>query len=216
MKKKVIVSFSGGKDSTLALHRVLKSEEYEPVALMITINKSKEESWFHNISIEHLKKVSFSLGIPLLLVECTSETYKDSFEKVLETVKMMEVEGCVFGDIDIEEHRTWCTERCSGKGMEAIFPLWQEEREKLVKEFVNLGYKAIIKKIDLEKVPETFLGKTLSLEVIEELKTLNIDVCGENGEYHTFVYDGPTFSKRIEIEQVGIEKNGKTGVLLVK
>ena len=162
MKKKVVVSYSGGKDSMLALHRAISSD-LEPIAIMTTINKNKGESWFHNISVELLKHVSSSIGIPLLLVECSGDNYETMFENALKNMKNLGAEGCVFGDIDIDNHRKWCDDRCKVAELESFFPLWQEDRETLVKEFINLGYKAIIKKVNLDNLGEEFLGKTLTL-----------------------------------------------------
>ncbi|MDX8335188.1 MULTISPECIES: Dph6-related ATP pyrophosphatase [Cetobacterium] len=196
MGKKVVVSFSGGKDSMLSLHRVI-SLGFEPIALMTTINKNNGESWFHDISTNLLKQVSLAVNIPLLLVECEGDNYENSFEAALKNMKNLGAEACVFGDIDIEHHRQWCEERCNNIGIEAIFPLWKENREKLVQEFLSLGYKAIIKKVDLKSIGNDFLGETLSPEILEKIKLTGADVCGENGEYHTFVYNGPIFSKEI-------------------
>nr|WP_307775947.1 diphthine--ammonia ligase [uncultured Cetobacterium sp.] len=207
MKKKVIVSFSGGKDSMLSLHRAVENG-YDPVALMTTVNKGKGESWFHDISIEYLKKVSCSLDIPLLLVECSGDNYETTFEKALEQMKGLGVEGCIFGDIDITSHKEWCVNRCDAVGIEAIFPLWQQERERLVNEFIDLGYKAIIKKVNLEKMGSEFLGKILTKQLLEEIKKTGSDVCGENGEYHTFVFNGPLFKNEVlvKINEIKIDE----------
>lgn len=196
---KVVVSFSGGKDSMLSLHKAI-SLGYEPIALMTTINKSKGESWFHDISIDLLKQVSSSTSIPLLIVECEGDNYEKSFENALKSMKTLGAEGCVFGDIDIEHHRKWGEERCNNTKLKSIFPLWQNNREQLVKEFIDLGYKAIIKKVNLNNLSSDFLGKTLNYDLIEEIKSTGSDICGENGEYHTFVYNGPIFSKEISFK----------------
>ncbi|MGL5174824.1 MAG: diphthine--ammonia ligase [Cetobacterium sp.] len=193
---KVVVSFSGGKDSTLSLHKAI-SLGYEPIALMTTVNKNNGESWFHDISIELLKQVSSSTSIPLLIVECEGNNYEETFENALKNMKTLGAEACIFGDIDIKHHREWGEQRCKNTELDAIFPLWQKNREELVKEFIDLGYKAIIKKINLKNLNTDFLGKTLTHDLIEEIKLTGSDVCGENGEYHTFVYDGPIFSKKI-------------------
>lgn len=214
MVKKVVVSFSGGKDSILSLDRAIKMG-LEPVALMTTVNKSNGESWFHNINIEKLKEVSLALDIPLLLVECEGNNYESIFESTLKTMKELGVEGCIFGDIDIEVHREWCTNRCKNIGIEAIFPLWQENREKLVKEFILLGYKAMIKKINLDYMDSKFLGQTLDLELIEEIRNTGADICGENGEYHTIVYDGPLFLKEVQLKIKDIKLNENIGLLNV-
>ncbi|MEG0069586.1 diphthine--ammonia ligase [Cetobacterium sp.] len=214
MAKKVVVSFSGGKDSMLSLHKAIQ-DGFEPIAIMTTINNTKGESWFHNISIDHLKQVSASLSIPLLLVECSGENYELSFENALKAMKDLGAEGCVFGDIDIEEHRTWCSNRCNNVNLTPIFPLWNGNREELVKEFISLGYKAMIKKVNLKNMGMEFLGETLSVDLLEKIKITGSDVCGENGEYHTFVYDGPLFSRGIQIEILEKRSSENIGWLMV-
>lgn len=212
MGKKVVISFSGGKDSVLSLHKAI-SLGYEPIALMTTINKNKGDSWFHDISSDLLKQVSLAINIPLLLVECSGENYENTFEIALKNMKNLGAEACIFGDIDIAHHREWGEIRCKNTGLEAIFPLWQENRETLVKEFIDLGYKAIIKKVNLKNMNVDFLGKTLSHKLLEEIKATGSDVCGENGEYHTFVYDGPIFSKEIPLKNTGDIINENTLIL---
>ncbi|MGL6024656.1 MAG: diphthine--ammonia ligase [Cetobacterium sp.] len=199
MNRKVVVSFSGGKDSILSLHKVI-SLGYEPIALITTVNKTKNESWFHDISVEILKQVSLAVNIPLLLVECDGENYEDYFESALKNMELLGAEACVFGDIDIEHHREWGEQRCKNTNLEALFPLWKHNREELVNEFINLGYKALIKKVNLSNMSLDFLGKTLSTELLEDIKATGSDVCGENGEYHTFVYNGPIFSKEVSLK----------------
>ncbi|MGL6066693.1 MAG: diphthine--ammonia ligase [Cetobacterium sp.] len=199
MNRKVVVSFSGGKDSILSLHKVI-SLGYEPIALITTVNKTKNESWFHDISVEILKQVSLAVNIPLLLVECDGDNYEDYFESALKNMELLGAEACVFGDIDIEHHREWGEQRCKNTNLEALFPLWKHNREELVNEFINLGYKALIKKVNLSNMSVDFLGKTLSTELLEDIKATGSDVCGENGEYHTFVYNGPIFSKEVSLK----------------
>lgn len=203
--KKIVLSYSCGKDSTLALHRVIK-EGYKPCGLIVTANKKTKRSWFHGVPINLLNEVSDSLGIPLILAEGDGEDYGEIFEKALLEAKNRGAEFCVFGDIDIEDHRTWCTERCDNVGIGAIFPLWKEERIKVVSEFIKEGYKAIIKVVDLERLPETFLGEILTREIVEQIQVIGADPCGENGEYHTFVFDGPIFGNPINFIINGIDK----------
>ena len=129
MSKKFVMSYSCGKDSTLALYRMIKNG-HKPVALLITVDKKVLRSWFHGVPESLLQEVSKSLNIPLLLVKCEGEEYKAAFNKALNKAKNeLGAEACVFGDIDLEAHRVWCTDRCDEANMEAIFPLWLEDRE---------------------------------------------------------------------------------------
>lgn len=196
MSKKFIMSYSCGKDSTLALHRMIKRGD-TPLGLLVTVDKSAGRSWFHGIPENLLNQVSKSLDIPLIKVESNGTNYKETFEEALKNAKKNGAEACVFGDIDLEEHRTWCTDRCNEAGLEAIFPLWQEDREKLTYEFIESGFKAMVKVVRLECLGEEFLGELLTKELVQKIKATGSDPCGENGEYHTFVYDGILFKEEI-------------------
>lgn len=203
MKNKFVMSFSGGKDSTLALYRMIK-KGYEPVALLTTVKKDADKSWTHGINKRLLKQVSESLDIPLLEVECDVCEYEKEFEKSLIKAKELGASICVFGDIDIEEHKNWDVERCKNSGIEASFPLWQEDRESLVYEFIESGFTTIIKTVNLDYLNESLLGKKLTKNVVLEIKNSGADACGENGEYHTFVIDGPLFKEKVSFENKGI------------
>ncbi|SCG98085.1 MULTISPECIES: diphthine--ammonia ligase [unclassified Romboutsia] len=208
MNDKFVMSFSGGKDSMLALHRMIKNGN-TPVALLTTVKKNQDSSWTHGINNNFLNKVSESLGIELITVECEVEEYEKEFEKKLLEAKQKGANVCVYGDIDIEHHKQWGVDRCNVSNMKAEFPLWQEDREKLVYEFIDSGYKATIKKVNLDNLGEQFLGKVLTKELIEEIKATGSDACGENGEYHTFVSDGPLFKNPIQfkIDKITLDKN---------
>lgn len=201
MKKKFVVSYSCGKDSTLSLYRMIKAG-HAPVALLVTVDKKVLRSWFHGIPDKLLKDVSKSLDIPLVLVASNGkENYGETFVEALKKIKEeMGAEACVFGDIDLMAHRTWCEDKCEKAGLEAIFPLWEEDREALTYEFIDSGFKTVIKNVKLSILGEEFLGEVLTKDVVERLKAAGSDACGENGEYHTFVFDGPLFKERINFE----------------
>lgn len=200
MEKKFVVSYSCGKDSTLSLYRMIK-EGHKPVALLVTVDKKVLRSWFHGIPDQLLKDVSNSLGIPMVLVESNGTNYAETFVEALTKVKEeMGAEACVFGDIDLMAHRTWCEDKCEKAGLEAIFPLWEEDREKLTYEFIDSGFKTVIKNVRLKELGEEFLGEVLTKDLVQKIKAAGADACGENGEYHTFVFDGPLFKERIEFE----------------
>lgn len=206
--KKFVISFSGGKDSMLALHRMIKNG-YTPVALLTTVKKNEGESWTHGINLDFLNRVSKSLGIDLITVECGVSEYESEFERKLLEAKEKGATICVYGDIDIEHHRQWGVDRCNAVNINAEFPLWQENREDLVYEFIDNGYKAIIKTINLNNLGEEFLGEILTKDLIQKIKETGSDACGENGEYHTFVSDGPLFKIPInfEIESKILDEN---------
>ncbi len=143
MKKNVCVSFSLGKDSTLALYRAINSNR-NVVALVINIDNGSKRSYFHGATIDIIDKVSKSLNIPVVYAYSNGFDYR---EKFIEALKTLDVEECVFGDIDIEDHKVWCSEVCREANINAWFPLWQEDRRKIVEEFIDLGFKTIIKTV---------------------------------------------------------------------
>lgn len=211
-KSKVVVSFSGGKDSTLCIYRALK-ENYDVIGLISTF-EDDDDTCFHKIPKSILKEVSESLNIPLIEVKCSRDSvYEEEFEKALRFAKKQGAEFCIFGDIDIEEHRKWGLDRCDNAGIKGLFPIWQENREALVNEFLNYGFKAIIKKVNLNVLGMEFLGKVLSKDIISLIKAQGADPCGENGEYHTLVFDGPIFSEKVNFKIINKEQIKNYGYL---
>ena len=187
------ISYSCGKDSALALYRMISAGN-RPVAMITTINTKEKRSWFHGVSDDVLSEISKSLGIPLIACRCEPEEYLEAIEKALAQAKDMGAQACVFGDIDIADHKTWNEQRCRTVGLECILPLWQEDREALIAESLAAGFKSMIKIVQKAFLNESFLGETLTAELVEKIKATGADACGENGEYHTIVYDGPVFS----------------------
>lgn len=198
--KKFVASYSGGKDSTLAIYRAIK-HGLVPMELFTTFNKDRGLSWFHSIPRQLLNKISNEIEIPITLIETTGEQYSDNFEEYLKGAKEKGAEVCVFGDIDLEGHLKWCTDRCKASGIEAYFPLWNESRKNLVHEFIDTGFKTIITVVDTSRLSEDFLGKILTSQVAEEIEASGADICGEDGEYHTFAFDGPLFNNPVQFKK---------------
>jgi len=194
---KFIASFSGGKDSTLAVYKAIQAG-HQPLALVTTYNTQEGKSWFNCIPQDLLKKVATSMGFPLWLLHTSSEDYTVNYDKMLLEAKKAGAQAVVFGDIDLEAHRQWCTERCDKAGLEAVFPLWNGNRKDLVMEFIDLGFVTYINVVNNSRLSPSFLGKQLTREVVEEIEAAGADACGENGEYHSFVCDGPLFSSRVK------------------
>ncbi len=169
-----------------------------PISLITTYNIDKNRSWFHGIPENVLNSVSKSLNISVHIIRTKGEEYEKNFEKALFSAKDNGAEVCVFGDIDIEDHLKWCSERCKNAGLRAYFPLWKEKREKVVYEFIEKGFKANITVIDTNRLSEKYIGKILTKEIALEIKKEGADICGENGEYHTFVSEGPLFKEKVE------------------
>lgn len=202
-----ISSFSGGKDSMLALHRMIKAG-HTCNGLVTTTDNQNIRSWVHDINLTILEEMAKSLQLMFYPTGVNPDDYEEDFKEALLKLKeTISYEAIVFGDIDIQEHRDWCENVCKAVNVEAIFPLWQEDREKLVLEFINAGYEAVIKKVMKDKLTKDFLAKPLDLKVIEELREVAVDVCGENGEYHTLVYDGPLFTKKLHLKYQEVSEN---------
>jgi uncharacterized protein (TIGR00290 family) len=187
------MSYSGGKDSALVLHKLIE-EGHRLVALVINSNPEQGRSWFHGIPNDLFEVVADSLGVPLIICDCTPDDYNEAFERGLAEAKALGAEACAFGDIDIEQHREWDEARAAAAGLTCLLPLWQQDRDAVVAELLERGIKAVIKVVDLSQLDESLLGLTLTTEVVEQIKASGADACGENGEYHTFVYDGPAFT----------------------
>lgn len=209
----IFCSWSGGKDSTLALWNGLKV--YGKVDFLFTmLSEDGVYSRAHGLKKELLQRQSDSIGIQLITKSSSWEEYEKKFLEFLEEYALNGIG--IFGDIDLEEHKEWVERICKAKNVTPIEPLWKREREELIKEFLDLGFKAKIISVKKGLNIEKYLGIDLSYDLIKELKGLGIDISGENGEYHTFVYDGPLFKEEVKFEvREVIEKEG-VYVLLIE
>lgn len=212
---KFVMSYSCGKDSTLALHTLIENGN-EPIGLLIMVNKEMDRSWFHGADYKLLDKFSESLSIPLILCPCEGHEYHTAFEKGLVKAKENGAEMVGFGDIDIEDNRRWCTQRCEAVGIKAEFPLWQQGREQIVREIISKGYSCIIKSIHNQMLPKEILGSMLGLDTVDIMASKGIDICGENGEYHTMAVDGPIFKNRLDYQLGDILDFGDRSVIDIR
>lgn len=194
---KFVMSYSCGKDSTLALDKLIKGGN-EPSALLVMINSAEKRSYFHGANMDMLQRYSLALDIPLLTAPTSGEDYHLAMERALLSAKESGAEAAGFGDIDIDENRAWCEKRCENTGLKALFPLWHSGREENVLELLRLGYKCVIKSLNPALLPRELLGRVIDGEVIDIMRAHNIDICGENGEYHTFTVEGPIFKTPVE------------------
>lgn len=213
--KKFVMSYSCGKDSTLALHKMIK-ENNEPTALIVMFNKDCDRSFFHGATPDMLERYSEALSIPLLTVPTSGKEYHLLMEGALGDAVKNGAEFACFGDIDIDGNRKWCEERCKNAGLPAVFPLWHSGRVENVRELISLGYKCLIKSINNTLLPKSLLGKIIDENVIAEMERCKIDICGENGEYHTLAVDGPIFRHPLPYETGKIIDFGDYSVIDVR
>jgi len=194
---KAFVSWSGGKDSCLALYHAGK--DVKPVCLLNMITKDAKRSMTHGLSSEMLQLQAECLGLPLIQQSTTWNTYALNFKLAASKLKEQGVEIGIFGDIDLEEHRIWIEKVCSDIGVIPKFPLWRKDRKGLLEELISCGFEAMIVSLDIRLLEKDYLGRVLDHSFIEYVSRLAIDINGENGEYHTFILDGPIFNKKIRV-----------------
>lgn len=194
---KVFSSWSGGKESCLACYEAI--EQGLDVSYLLNFIDLQGKSRSHGVRTDILRAQSDAISIPIVQKETTWEDYESTFKKVAGELKQENVTGGVFGDVDIKEHRDWVESVCAEVDIKPFLPLWGRGQEELMHELVDSGFKAVIIVLDKNAVNEDFLGQTIDKKFIEELKQRGISPCGESGEYHTLVIDGPIFKKSLII-----------------
>lgn len=200
MQEKIAAcSWSSGKDSCLALYRAVRSG-FQIKYLMNFISHEYQRVAFHGAPAELVNLQSEALGIPLLQRETTRDNYEAVFRQTLRELKEKGVHQLVRGDIFLLDLKDWVENTCAAEGIGVISPIWEGSGEELLREFVGLGFKTVLTSAQGTKLSRDWVGRTIDEKFIEDLKSVpGVDLCGENGEFHSFVYDGPIFTKRIEI-----------------
>lgn len=196
-----IVSWSGGKDSCFAFYKA-KSAGYYISHLVNFISKKYQRVSFHGTEAKLIQMQAEALDVPVVQKETTPDGYEKEFKKAVRQLIPGGVKGMVFGDIYLEEHKHWVERVCGDLGIEAIEPLWGKNTEDILKEFIDAGFEAVVVSAQSKFVDKKWIGKRVDKEFLQYLKENNIDVCGENGEYHTVVVNGPGFNKGIKIENM--------------
>ncbi len=221
-----ISSWSGGKDSCFACYKALQAG-YNVSHLVNFISKEYKRVSFHGIEAGLIKMQAELAGIPLYQKETTPDNYENEFKDAVKSLMHNEnnlplllkggegelsngIKGMVFGDIYLEEHRQWVDRVCKELGVKPIEPLWEKNTEELIKDFIITGFQAVVVSGQAKFIDEGWIGEPVSRDFMEYLKKRSdVDICGENGEYHTFVVGGPLFKGRIEItEKEVISRNG--------
>ena len=203
-KIKAIFAWSGGKDSAYALNQVLEEGKYEIMYLLTTLNKDLKRVSMHGVKEELLDLQAQSIGIPLLKVwvsEGSYEEYETQMENTLLKAKEEAIREVVFGDIFLEDLREYREKNMEKVGMKASFPLWKKDTRSLISDFISKGFQTISCCVNDAFFDEKDVGELIDKDFLGRLP-IGVDPCGENGEFHTFCFDGPVFKKKIEF-QVG-------------
>lgn len=197
MKPRTAISWSGGKDSYLALHRSQLS--YDVVAMITMFNDDGSRSRSHGLRPEILREQADRLGLPLFAGRGSWATYESGYRQALNDVRSLDVSHVLFGDIMYESNRAFPERVCAAEGLVAVEPLWNEPTDSLFREFVGTGADARIVTVRDGVIDPSWLGRRLSLDLLDEIRALGIDACGEHGEYHTVVLDAPLFSSPLTV-----------------
>jgi uncharacterized protein (TIGR00290 family) len=200
-KPKAAVSWSGGKDSCLALHRV--RNEFEITTLLTIFSEDGTRSRSHGLRPEVLAAQASAMKLELLTRKASWENYENRFLDALRSLQAGGVECVVFGDIFLDAHREWVERVCGSVGLRAFEPLWNEPTTALINEFLALGGQARIVAINRAKLDESWLATSIGPETVERFRELGIDPCGEYGEYHTVVEWAPGFAHSLDLLETG-------------
>jgi uncharacterized protein (TIGR00290 family) len=197
---KAVFCWSGGKDSSYCLHKVLSEKLFEVKYLLTTINGNYNRVSMHGVREELIEEQAKAIGIPLVKVkvhESSNEEYESLMKSALLKLKAEGIDTVIFGDIFLEDLRVYREKNLSTVNMKAVFPIWKLDTKFIINDFINKGFGSITCCISQKHLDKKFIGKQIDQEFINALP-VNADPCGENGEYHTFCYKGPLFKNEIK------------------
>lgn len=201
IKKKVTVSWSGGKDAALALYKIIQTQQFEVVSLHTLIDVETKRVGMHGVHEQLIDRQAERIGIPLekLYIDGsrTQDAYQNTMEAYYSDCKCRQIDGIVYGDIFLEDLRRYREALLNPYKLVAHYPLWMHETRALLCEFISLGFKTMVCAVNERCYANNILGQTIDENFIDKLPD-QTDPCGENGEYHSFVYDGPLFEKPLE------------------
>jgi uncharacterized protein (TIGR00290 family) len=193
---KAFCSFSGGKDSCLALYEARRSG-LDVGTVLVMMNEDGDRSRSHGVPRALLERQAAAIGARLVTGSASWKDYEPAFVEILRGLRAQGHEVGVFGDIDLVPHREWEERVCAAAGIAPYLPLWQRDRKELSRSVLALGFRAVVVCVDSRFLPDSFAGRLYDDQFLADLPA-GVDACGENGEFHTFVYDGPCFSEPVE------------------
>jgi uncharacterized protein (TIGR00290 family) len=200
---KAIFNWSSGKDSALSLYKILQNPDYKIEYLLTSVNEQFQRISMHGVRVELLEAQAKSIGLPLKIMQIpempTMEVYETVMMQTLTELKKDGITHSVFGDIFLEDLRKYREDQLAKIGFEGVFPIWKIPSKELIDEFLQLGFKTIVVCVNERYLDKSFVGRIIDQNFINDLPE-NVDLCGENGEFHTFTFDGPIFSEPINFE----------------
>ena len=204
MGEKVVVAWSGGKDSALALYEVLNSGSYEVLELLTTVAKNQDRISIHGVRRILLEQQVQALRLPLeelfIINGASNAEYEAKLLKALKRHRDNGVSSVVFGDLFLEDIKKYRETILVKAGLKGVFPLWKKDTKQLARKFIKLGFKAVITSVDSKVLGKDFAGREYNEKFLSDLP-VNVDPCGENGEFHTFVYNGPIFREKVDFKK---------------
>ena len=211
-RQRVVMAWSGGKDSAMALHALRQQPGCEIVALLTTITDAYDRISMHGVRRSLLDRQAAALGLPVevirLSVDAPNDEYEAKMRDVLRRYARRGVTGVAFGDIFLEDLRAYREARLAQVGMAGLFPLWRRDTADLVNEFLALGFRAIVTAVDSRALPQSFAGRSIDAAFLAALPA-GVDPCGENGEFHSFVHAGPIFREPLEVRTGEVVKRDR-------
>ena len=202
MREKILICWSGGKDSSLALQAVLQDPTLEVAALITTVTEGYERISMHGVRRALLHQQTKNLGFPLeeirIPIGCVNAAYEEAMRRLLTRYQTQGVSRVVFGDLFLTDIRQYREKNLEQLEMTGIWPLWLKDTKKLAQDFIRMGFRAILVCIDPKQIDPSFCGREFDASLLQDLPA-SADPCGENGEFHTFVYDGPIFREPIRV-----------------
>jgi uncharacterized protein (TIGR00290 family) len=202
MRKKTLLSWSSGKDSAWALHVLRQQPELRIVGLITTVNQLYQRIAIHAVRLELLERQAEAVGLPLQIINlpspCSNAQYETAMEKFVEESRQEGIECMAFGDLFLQDIREYREAKLAGTGITPLFPLWKMPTDLLAREMISSGLRAMISCVDPQQLPASFAGREFDEALLAALPK-EVDRCGERGEFHTFAFDGPMFSKPVDI-----------------